>query len=433
MAVLNRWRILVLALLSLLAGAAVAQSSVGSGTVMVLPLVAQTGTFSTEVTVRNFNLVPITVNVTFYEGFTHTYPPNPPEVPTSIPHVCTALALAANQTKQFSLNTQCPGLDATSHFGFLLMEDGAAQKVNSFSALSRTDNYQGFGFNVEAFPIGTFSGAVAGSLGLKRLAPHLTPPIRPAYDSNCFVASLGESVNYRIQLRDATSDAQVGADIEGTLGPWQLIRYLDIFRAANSTGTVPVGDLVGVRARFDDLDAGEPAYVGFCTVQENSNFSADFRIARSNDGEDNSQLRFLCYGQNPCGTIDPVAPTQILDAANKLIHQTFIRAPDYIKCTLVSPRLADLEMRIRGPGDAFLSPVWPSVPPFSSGGDNQTSFYIYTGPRGAVNGGFATRWFIDVGFREGGNATFPIDYGITCTSGNGMMIPWVRSRTTDDF
>jgi hypothetical protein len=51
-----------------------------------------------------------------------------------------------------------------------------------------------------------------------------------------------------------------------------------------------------------------------------------------------------------------------------------------------------------------------------------------------VNGGTASRWFIDVAFRTGGNAATPIDYGITCRAGNGMEIPWLRATVTNsDF
>jgi hypothetical protein len=41
-------------------------------------------------------------------------------------------------------------------------------------------------------------------------------------------------------------------------------------------------------------------------------------------------------------------------------------------------------------------------------------------------------WF-DVGFREGGNATFPIPFGIKCIAGNGVMWPrWVQTLP-DEF
>jgi hypothetical protein len=124
----------------------------------------------------------------------------------------------------------------------------------------------------------------------------------------------------------------------------------------------------------------------------------------------------------------------ISDITNKSIHYLLIAQPDYVKCELVSPRLADLEMQLRGPGgDTFLAPVFATSPPYSSGGNNQTSFYVFTGDRNAVNSGFTTRWFIDVSFREGGNTTTPIFYGIVCHSGNGVSVPWFRAFASDNF
>ena len=117
----------------------------------------------------------------------------------------------------------------------------------------------------------------------------------------------------------------------------------------------------------------------------------------------------------------------------------FVTPPDYIACNVVSSRLADLEVQVRGPGgDVFASPLFPSAPPFDSGGNGKTSFYIFTGHRNAysaVNGndGNTSRVYIGVSFREGGNTAVPIAYGITCTSGNGVSVPYFRATDVDTF
>ena len=409
----NLLRAFALAIALTSSGWGSAQTTASGGTVLVIPVVAETATFSSEVTVRNFNNAAMTLNVRFYEANTSSVPGQ---------RTCAQLALNAQESKQFALSAQCT-LGAGSHHGMLILENAAAEKLLAFRAYSRTQNFAASGFSVEAFPIGNFSSAGAGAVGLKRTAA------APTYQTNCFVAALGETVNYRIRLTEPSAAAQIGGDITGTLAPYQMVRILDVFAAAG----LPAGDYQNVRASFDDTDSGEPSFVGFCTVQDSVSFGADFRIATSTEGADNSQRRYVCYGQNPCGTIDPVTPTQLTDTTLKLIHWLFIRAPDYVKCELISPRLADLEIRLRGPGDPFLAPVFPSSPPYSSGGNNQTFFYIYTGARGTVNDGFATRWFIDVSFREGANATVPIPYGIDCFSGNGVSVPWVRASAADDF
>jgi hypothetical protein len=96
-------------------------------------------------------------------------------------------------------------------------------------------------------------------------------------------------------------------------------------------------------------------------------------------------------------------------------------------------------MQLRGPGDTFASGLFTLPPgftgaPYKVGGNDQTSFYIFTGHRNAFNSGVSTRLFIDVSYREGsGAATFPLEYGITCYSGNGVSRPWFRGSAPDDF
>ena len=103
-----------------------------------------------------------------------------------------------------------------------------------------------------------------------------------------------------------------------------------------------------------------------------------------------------------------------------------VAQPDFVRCELVGSRIGDLQLRLL---------QW--VDPFSSapvaGGAGLASFYAFTGNRGAVNGGTVSRWFIDVSFRNGGNATVPINFGITCRSGNGTEIPWFRATALKDF
>ena len=390
-----------------------AQTTAGVGTVLVIPIVAQTGSYSSEVFVRNPNAVAITVNVKFHEAKQSSQPGL---------RSCSNLVLAAGQTLPLTVGTQCT-LAAGSHFGMLVLEDGASEKINYFAAFARSQTPGGNGFSTEAYPAGNFSGAAAGVQGLKRQAS------APIYQTNCFVGALGEAVDYQIQLFNGATGVQIGGNVTGSLLPYEMNRHLDIFAAAGA----PAGDYSNARVTINNTNAGEPAFVGFCTVQESTFFGADFRIAKSADALDNRQRRLACYSSDDCATANTVNPTQITDVTRKNIHYFLIAHPDYVKCELVSDRLADLEIQLRGPGDVFLAPVFATAPPYSSGGNNLTSFYIFTGHRNAINGGNATRWYIDASFREGGNTAVPINYGIVCHSGNGISIPWYRASDVDNF
>jgi hypothetical protein len=402
-------------------GAAHAQSTASSGSVLVVPAVAQTVSYTSEVIVRNPNATTLTLNVKFYEALTSTNPGL---------RTCAQLSVAALESKPFTLGAQCT-LGAGSHHGMLILEDASAQQTNTFFAFSRAQTPGGNGFSVEGFPIGTFSGAPADVVGLKRQAAS------PVYQSNCYVGALGEAVGYQMVLRDGTTNAIIGNPVTGSLNPFEVRRYLDVFSASPNGVGAPAGDYANVRANFTVTDVGTtPALVSFCTVQESTFFGADFRIGKSTDARNDGQRRVACIGLDNCTDTTPSVnqPEQLTSVSDKNVYSTILNPPDFVRCDLVGPRAADLQIRLRQWGDPLTSAVFPSSPPYSSGGTGQSFFYVNTGGRAAVNGGTATRWFIDVAFRTGGNATTPINYGIACRAGNGMEIPWLRATVANsDF
>ena len=392
-----------------------AQSTAAAGSVVVIPVVAQTASYTTEVTVQNPNAAPITLNVA-YSDAVGTFAPGPA--------TCIPLSVPALATVPFTLSAQCT-LDPTkSHFGMLVLQDAAAQQTDTFFAYSRVQNPSNIGFSIEGFPIGAFSGAPADVVGIKRTSA------APSYQSNCFVGALGEAINYQIILRDGTTNGIIGSPITGTLQPYELVRYLDVFGATGANA--PAGDYTNVRANFTatttNLTPGFPAFVGFCTVQDNTYYSNDFRIAKSTDALSDAAKRIVCFGQDSCGAVSVTNPETITGVTTRNVYSMIVTQPDFVACNLVaaSADLANLQMRIRGPGAPFGTTVWPSSAPYDSGGAGKTSFYISTGPRNAVNNGTATRWFIDVEQTSTSTATGAISYGITCQSGNGTEVPWFR-------
>jgi hypothetical protein len=168
---------------------AVAQTTAASGTMLVIPLVAATTTYSSDIFIRNPNATPISIVFNFYEAKSSATPGK---------RTCANVALAALETKLVRVGTQCT-LTPVSHHGFVILEDAAPEKVNRFFALARTEGFNGNGFTVPSFPIGNLSGQAAGTNGLKRQAA------APVYQTNCFVGALGEAVDYSIQLTEASA------------------------------------------------------------------------------------------------------------------------------------------------------------------------------------------------------------------------------------
>jgi hypothetical protein len=224
---------------------------------VVVPVVARTASYATEVYVRNPGAAAIGVAVRFDEADNSSQPGS---------HACNALAVPANATRLLSLASQC-NLDAASHFGMLALDDAALPRSHPFTVFSRSQTPAGVGFSVEGYPAGWF-GAGAGFVGgLKRTSGGAQ------YQSNCFIGTLDVGVDYRIDL-SSVNGATIGSPLTGSLAPHRLFRFLDVLAAAGAA----VGDYAQVTARFSETGGSAP-FVGFCTMQESVTFGADFRIA----------------------------------------------------------------------------------------------------------------------------------------------------------
>ena len=430
-----------------------AQTSAAAGTVVVLPQIADitdstTGWVST-VFVQNPNGTPITLNVTYYTS-------DQAQSGATV-LVCDQLSIAGNTAVTFDPGTQCH-LDATygavhNVFGMMILEDSTSTyKTNAFYAYSRVEKPSGTigagnGFSLEGFPIGNFSSAPADVIGLRRTATS------PNYLSNCFVDALGEQVDYQIVLRQGETGALLGTYPQSgppvTLAPYHTTRVYNVLSAAGLTS----GDYSNVRATFVNSD--NSAMIGFCTVETPGTGSADFRIAKSIDARDVRQARQACYGMDACGATTPSAtdPAHLNSTTSKNIHYAIFDQPDFVQCTLVSDsaaHLADLEIMLRVPGDpqtalqfdVAAQPAPYNAAPYTSGGQAATMFYVYTGEKSTQAQGATTRWYIDVS----GNALNPnlatdiaaatasggkgVPYGITCTGGNGISVPWLGTTGT---
>lgn len=233
---------------------ALAQTTSGTSATIVVPIIAQTASFGSEATGYNPNAGTITVNVSFYDA-NNTASPGL--------KTCTPLTLPAGESVQFSVAGQCT-LPAGSNFGLLILAEQSG--TQRFYGYARTQTPQGVGFSTEGFPIENFNDQLQHATGLKRLA---ASGGLPAFQTNCFVGTLGDAVSYELRLFNGTSGAQIGSTLSGSLAAYQQYRYLDVFAQAGAAA----GDYSNVRAQFTNLTAAQKKLIGFCTVQENQTFS----------------------------------------------------------------------------------------------------------------------------------------------------------------
>jgi hypothetical protein len=398
-------------LLAALPGAQ-AQSTDGYHAIQVFPVVVDTASFK-----QRFHLQG--ADPWGYAGIEATYYPAQGTAPGA-PHECVALTPPSEGEASFaSLRDICPGLPAGSLFGALVLHGGML-----FSGTSRVSNTAGAGFVVEAFPAHGFTSAVSSVTGLRRLA---ASGGQPAYQTNCFVGNLAElgSAPAATTTTVTVSVRNAGGALLGTtavaVAPGQLVRLLDVFAAVGA----PAANVDDAVASFSPgVDTGA-ALMSFCTVQDNTSFSADFRIGKQQyaygDGvggpRDEIADRFtVVTAEEPIDGATTGTPLAIPPGATRNVHSIYFRHPDEVGCLILdqggaaAPATYGLELRLR-----VLDPDgWRVL----AGGNDATQFQVFLGDKPSHGGGANTRYQVEVE-SNGLNTAASRPYRLHCYSGSG--------------
>lgn len=377
---------------ALVSGHAQASASVdAAASYITFPVVAQTASYSSEVTIYNPNAGTANLEVGYVGG-------NGTAAPGL--RTCAPLAIAANQAVQFDVGTQC-SLPAGSHFGILHVHEPASATTTPtpVHGYSRVTNPLGLGFSVPAFPVNVFESSRSTVIGLKRQVA------APGYQTNCFVGSV-ESTTYTIALYSA-SGTQIGGTLFGSIGANMLVRYLDIF----ATVGAPTGDYANVWAEFAGYEASAgPPLIAFCTVQDNTNFGADFRIAGATAPFDNTR------------THRSTSSNSFSTYGSKHVYELGFRSPDRLRCFLESAQSSALELRVLA-FDAANNVLG------SWGGNGITD----TGVLGIGEDFWPRPFHVEVSLRGPSSPATPIDYALVCESGSGHAATGRAAIEADDF
>ena len=422
----ERW--LAPALCLLAPAGAMAQSTDGFHEIQVFPVVVDSTSFVQRFSFRaaSFDNTPATLSPKYYPA---------QGTGQGAPLDCPTFQVAFGGMTFDSLRALCPALAGGSQFGFLVVEQTGATHV-PFSGYSRVSNPQGAGFAVEAFPAPTFTSAFSTVAGLRRLAASQGSP---AYQSNCFIGLMGEhqattqTSRVLVGLLDDTG-SELGAAVTFDLLPGQLVRLLDVFSAVGA----PPGnhDRVTMVARpvLITPDAPRPGIVSFCTVQDNTSFGADFRIAKQEYGYgtvdsvdfspgsyDGHVMRVSLTYANPGPPGTGLPFTINVGTVQQNTHSFYFRHPDWISCELVGgqggvTRLVPengLEMRLL---------AWDVVHGYTvlAGGASVVGWdRIYLGDKRERAEGFNTQYFVQVEDNAAMGPLGTVDYGLRCWSGSG--------------
>ena len=380
-------------------GAAAAQSPNGFSSIIHVPVVVNSAAFSSTIFVHNPGGSAIDVQFD-YTGAEITASAGPLD--------CGSHSIPAGSTVEFDFAALCP-LTGVSNFGSMRIHE--TSPINRpIAVYTRVQSpVAGNGFSIEGFPVGGFADDQGASVavGLKRSA------VLPGYQSNCFVGSIGEAVAVDVALYDS-ANTQIGTTQTIAVPAGGLTRMLDVFAVSGA----PDGDYANVRAEFHQNaeQVGNPSFSAFCTVQNNTTFDADFRIAKTVLPDD--------LGQQYTSTVnkDAFGANQDIPAGQKVVYAMFVKHPDFLSCRVIGDGQPNAELRVLRPNGTV-----------AAGGDdiNDTGEF-FTGEKSTVNNGTNGLWRVEVGARDGAGLAAS-NYNLQCRSGNGMSKPIVVAVLADDF
>lgn len=390
-----------------------AQTTDGLATIQVIPVAVDSDSFKQQFVFRNPNNVVASVQPKYYPG-TGTAQASPITCPS------VAIPISGSITVT-SLRALCPALVAGSAFGYLYLIETHSANL-PFSVFSRVSNPAAAGFSIEGFPAHTFTSATTSISGLRRLAATAQSP---AFQTNCFVGSLNNYVaggiavetSVNVELFTAAGN-NLGTGTNINLIPGKLTRLLDVFTTANA----PPGDHDNAVIRFSENGTDRPALITFCTVQDNTSFGADFRIAKQEWGKgwelggQDGHVRRDYVDLREVTTSSGVGRVFTIQAgaAGRNTHVMYFRHPDWVSCELVS---VGSELRLL-PAYGLEMRMLDDTGTVIAGGNDVIGFQShYLGDKNDVGDGANSRYTIEV------ESALPSavlrDYGLHCESGNG--------------
>jgi hypothetical protein len=224
-----------------------------------------------------------------------------------------------------------------------------------------------------------------------------------------------------ITVRDGAG-AQIGSSFVD-LAPGRLTRLLDVFAAAN----IPAGSYDDATITFHENSAGEPGLMTFCTVQDNTSFGADFRIAKQERGklagegigaEDDHVSRDSTVSAEVANSGGARAFAIPAGQATNT-HVMYFRHPDWVQCEVIDP--ATGVRAAPGYGIEMRLVAQNGVSVIAGGAGSQGFGKIYLGDKADRNNGANTRYSIQVesnGVNEGSSRP----YRLHCQSGSGHTL-----------
>jgi hypothetical protein len=256
----------------------------------------------------------------------------------------------------------------------------------------------------------------------------------PAFQTNCFFGAMNDysgpangDSNVSVVVRNSAG-AQIGATTPLVLSPGKLTRMLDVFSVVGA----PAGDYNDARMTVTGTNFNRSGIMSFCTVQDNTSFGADFRIAKQENNQTGegpstvaAQSDYVSRSTDDAD-LKTTGGQRLIQTSNSVLtsstHVFYFHHPDFVKCALLDGGGAQvttaygLEMRMIGNDGVTVL----------AGGNNSVGWgFTYLGnDKGDYNSGADGRYTIEVEDNQDSGGPIPSvrNYSIKCESGSGSTL-----------
>jgi hypothetical protein len=396
-------RIVTAALVAGLATAIVPPSHAASagdaGPSLVIPLVQYDGAADSDVYVENHEQHDVEVALRWV---------GEPASSTPGLRICRKETLLAGHLTWLRPDQSC-SLSRTNELGMLVI---LATKPSGVARLSARGNIAvkgGGKVMVDGLPLADLESTsvvhVASGLTSDPSGTVFPPSTTDCLFGTFFDGSGAGGALVRFGLRD--SDRQpLGKDVLAAVKPFSLTRFSDVFKLVGA----PPAAYDNVRAVFAPTGGGD-AVVGYCltTATTPQGETRAYTLARVDEPEQGTRRRIVSVASTPeaqGGRNFRIDPSQ-----TQVSHGLFVQHPDRFRCAVGSAG---------GSGELVLTVVSPDG--VSLGGQTASTGWLDTGPRGQTNRGEAGLWALEVPWAAGALRSRPLDYVISCESGNGVSL-----------
>jgi hypothetical protein len=354
---------------------------------LLLPVVVNSPTYQSEIYLTTAQPVSVTATVQYLGGMDSATPGTTD---------CGTLTISSKAIVKKTVNDLCPTLNSGSNYGSLLINTtgDTGGTIPALRVYSRVQNSQGIGFSIEAYPVRSNGGRV---IGIK----HGTDANGITYQTNCFVGNLpgGSNTTQSVTIASRDNTGTYRGKTSVSVPPGSLVRVLDVFTTIGFSPTVYRDSYT---LEFTDAYGAPPPMgtFGFCTVQNNNNFSADFRMPAL------SQPTYQ-FGSDLDG-YDVIGLEQFTISTGQTARYIgYVDDAGAFKCFVSDPQLL---VNVRGFESAIGTPSWVT-PRLEFSQANRGSHY---GDTHAYYG------YLDIEISLSQGATGPISATLTCNASHAI-------------